>query len=284
MACKTCWWRLHFSSPPLWPLRPSSHARLPPLPADGSPPRPRPAANLSIGDLAGVGGLPGRQICEVIPGTLAIWHGNNKSRGSYVAHGPKTTAALKAHVMQEVLEPEDYHGNVTGPLFEDWLRDLCDQLNALYGTPCIIYLDGARSHKRIKEGSEQPTKGWSKTKLTEWLLFHSPGCGVVNARENKKNPDSGGWSQDRMWQLAKVLKVNVPKMYRIIDIARDNGGHEIQWTPYHPELQPIERVWACVKNEIARYPVLGISELLAASRRTSASRKTTVACPSGSCR
>jgi len=66
-----------------------------------------------------------------------------------------------------------------------------------------------------------------------------------------------------MWQLAKVLKVNVPKMYRIIDIARDNGGHEIQWTPpYHPELQPIERVWACVKNEIARMPVLGIAELL----------------------
>ena len=30
----------------------------------------------------------------------------------------------------------------------------------------------------------------------------------------------------------------------------------------YPELQPIERVWACVKNEIARTPVLGITELL----------------------
>ena len=46
-----------------------------------------------------------------------------------------------------------------------------------------------------------------------------------------------------MWQLAKVLKVDVPKMFRIIDIANDNGGHQIAWTPpYHPELQPIERV------------------------------------------
>ena len=221
-----------------------------------------PRANI-IGAIA-VGDLEdGTCVCEVVPGTLAIWHGNNRSRGTYVAHGPKMAEALKAHVMQEVLEPEDYHGNVTGPLFEDWLRDLCDRLNQQYGTPCIIYLDGARSHKRIKEGSEQPTKGWSKTKLTEWLLIQSPDCGVVNARENKKDPDNGGWSQDRMWQLAKVLKVDVPKMYRIIDIAKDNGGHQIQWTPpYHPELQPIERVWACVKNEIARMPVLGIAELL----------------------
>jgi len=30
---------------------------------------------------------------------------------------------------------------------------------------------------------------------------------------------------------------------------------------YHPELQPIERVWCCVKNEIANNPVGTMSEL-----------------------
>ena len=72
-----------------------------------------------------------------------------------------------------MLEPLDYHGNVNADLFEDWLRDLTDQLNLHYGVPCIIYMDGAKSHKRIKPGHEQPIQGWNKTQLTEWLHAHS---------------------------------------------------------------------------------------------------------------
>ena len=38
--------------------------------------------------------------------------------------------------------------------------------------------------------------------------------------------------------------------------------HELLFTPpYHPELQPIERVWCCVKNEIARNPVYSVTEM-----------------------
>ncbi|OQR80747.1 hypothetical protein ACHHYP_17246 [Achlya hypogyna] len=39
-------------------------------------------------------------------------------------------------------------------------------------------------------------------------------------------------------------------------------GHEVLYTPpYHPELQPIEVVWACVKNRIGRDPARNMDEL-----------------------
>ena len=214
---------------------------------------------LAIGDLD-----EKTKICEMVTGSLAIWHGNDHSRGTYTCHGPRMEKALKEHVNLQVLEPTDYHGNVTADLFEDWLRDLCDLLNAKYGVQCIIYLDGAKSHKRILEGHEQPTGGWNKKQLTDWLLVHAPDCGVVN-KDPRQMDDQGrrGWSKDQMLVLAMQVKAGIPKRYKVCEIARENGGHEIQWTPpYHPELQPIERVWACVKNQIAHDPVLTTKQLL----------------------
>jgi hypothetical protein len=42
----------------------------------------------------------------------------------------------------------------------------------------------------------------------------------------------------------------------------EKHGHCVLFTPaYHPELQPIERVWAVVKNPIARQPALNMTEL-----------------------
>ena len=42
----------------------------------------------------------------------------------------------------------------------------------------------------------------------------------------------------------------------------NNTQHVLYFTPpYHPELQPIERVWCAVKNEIARNPVTSLNEM-----------------------
>ena len=68
--------------------------------------------------------------------------------------------------------PLDYHGNVNANLFEDWLHNLCDLLNARYGLPCTIYMDGAKSHKREKESTRQPTTNWNKPEVVAWLQHH----------------------------------------------------------------------------------------------------------------
>ena len=71
------------------------------------------------------GKLPdGREIAEIVPGSLAIWHGNNTTRGKYKTEdaGSRTTQALKALAVAssgDKQEPLDYHGNVNAALFED---------------------------------------------------------------------------------------------------------------------------------------------------------------------
>ena len=208
-----------------------------------------------------IGDLPdGRKICEVVPSSLAIWHGNNKVRGVYKSgdcgvRRMDETLKRMAKEGKEAAGPLDYHGNVNAPLFEDWLRDLCEILNARYGVPCTIYLDGAKSHKREKEEFKQPTTSWSKPDVVAWLQQHGH-PEVQNTR---------AWPMKKLLPLAYAKKEKLQKQYVCYDIARDHGDHKIAWTPaYHPELQPIERLWAAVKNEIARRPVNagGMTELI----------------------
>ena len=40
--------------------------------------------------------------------------------------------------------------------------------------------------------------------------------------------------------------------YEIDSIVKRYGHHVMRTPPYHPELQPIEKCWAVVKNEVAR--------------------------------
>ena len=52
-----------------------------------------------------------------------------------------------------------------------------------------------------------------------------------------------------------------PNQYACVAIAR-SWGHKVLYTPpYHPELQPIEVVWAVVKNRIAFDPATTLPEL-----------------------
>jgi hypothetical protein len=46
----------------------------------------------------------------------------------------------------------------------------------------------------------------------------------------------------------------VPEPIYEIDVIAHQQGHEVTRTPpYHPELQPIEKCWGVVKNEVARH-------------------------------
>jgi transposase len=70
------------------------------------------------------------------------------------------------------------------------------------------------------------------------------------------------WLEDR--QLPTDSKLTKPKLYSIIkehksqhriyklDLLMATYGHEVlRLLPYHPELNPIEKIWASVKNWVA---------------------------------
>ncbi|OQR97216.1 hypothetical protein ACHHYP_20612 [Achlya hypogyna] len=42
----------------------------------------------------------------------------------------------------------DYHGKFTAQLFERCFHEMCETLEAYFGT-CVIHLDGAKYHKRV---------------------------------------------------------------------------------------------------------------------------------------
>ncbi|POM80338.1 Hypothetical protein PHPALM_1836 [Phytophthora palmivora] len=98
-------------------------------------------------------------------------------------------------------------------------------------------MDGASYHKN--QTNKSPTMNWSRLKMLEWLRSRGVQCGE---KDTKK----------AMMILAMPLKEK-PK-YKAQTIA-SNHGHFLLFTPpYHPELQPIELIWAIVKGRIAEDP------------------------------
>lgn len=63
-------------------------------------------------------------------------------------------------------------------------------------------------------------------------------------------------------ELLMLVKANKPPIiYRATQIATEHG-HCVYFTPpYHPELQPIELIWAQIKNKIANDPASKMEEL-----------------------
>ena len=50
--------------------------------------------------------------------------------------------------------------------------------------------------------------------------------------------------------------------YAVVQIAKDYG-HEVLFTPpYHPELQPIEKIWGVAKNMLRQNPCSSPSDLI----------------------
>ncbi|OQR89224.1 hypothetical protein ACHHYP_20269 [Achlya hypogyna] len=67
------------------------------------------------------------------------------------------------------------------------------------------------------------------------------------------------WSIGELLLLAK--RHRQPSDYVCVELAA-HSGHKLLYTPpYHPELQPIEVVWAVAKNRIAANPATTLQEL-----------------------
>ncbi|OQR81072.1 hypothetical protein ACHHYP_20832 [Achlya hypogyna] len=140
---------------------------------------------------------------------------------------------------------QDYHGNFDAEQFERWFFDLCKSA-AFQIAASINHLDGARYHKRVL--NPQPVARWRKSEIQDWLR----GRGI-----------SYGLSMVKAELLELARHNREPPHYACVAIAR-SWGHCVLFTPpYHPELQPIEKIWAVGKNTIARAPALTMAELSA---------------------
>ncbi|KAG0375649.1 hypothetical protein BGX24_008838 [Mortierella sp. AD032] len=109
---------------------------------------------------------------------------------------------------------------------------------------CRIHLDGASYH--FHKTAAKPAGNAKLSDLREWAK--RPDVKAWLDEENRQIPDN-----PKKKDIEPHVKAYVQaSTWTIYAIAKQYGGHIIRKTPpYHCELQPIEKIWACVKNKVA---------------------------------
>jgi transposase len=135
----------------------------------------------------------------------------------------------------------DYHGHFNAKKFERLFDTICHAIQP-YGS-CIIHMDGASYHKR--RTNPVPTAASTKSEIINWFLQNNllvPSSDAIGKVPTKKT----------LLQAIKDLRIK--PQFACYDISTLHGNRLLFTPPYHPEVQPIERIWAMVKNPIAYNP------------------------------
>jgi len=136
-------------------------------------------------------------------------------------------------VFQAKQRTGDYHGQMNSENFTKWFTE---QLLPHLPPRSLIVMDNAPYHNELAEEAF-PTPKTRKAQLRQWLLTHHP----AQYGEDLLKPE--------LYQRCKQL---CPPPPRRLDRIAEAAGHTIIRTPpYHPELQPIETVWAVIKEYCA---------------------------------
>ncbi|KAF2888302.1 hypothetical protein ILUMI_17871, partial [Ignelater luminosus] len=155
-----------------------------------------------------------------------------KSKRLIVCHiGSKDGFVPDALWAFESKKSGDYHEEMVGESFENWFSNILPRLEE----NSVIVLDNAPYHSRKME--KIPTSGWKKSDIQDWLrskqikfddcLLKVEPLAIVN--EHKKNYNK----------------------YIFDEMAKSQNKIVLRLLPYHCELNPIELIWADMKNYVA---------------------------------
>lgn len=137
-------------------------------------------------------------------------------------------------VFKSTRKTGDYHGQMDGDLFRKWFTEA---LLPNIPSKSIIVMDNAPYHNILAECSA-PTATCSKERIRDWIEQNKIPCDTDCLKV----------------ELVDILRKIAPEpTYEIDVIAREKGHKVLRTPPYHPELQPIEKCWAVVKNEVSRH-------------------------------
>lgn len=125
----------------------------------------------------------------------------------------------------------DYHDEMNATVFEEWFSRILNYLpdNA------VIVIDNASYHSRKIE--KPPSSSWRKVDIQNWLT----------SKEIQYDEDM---VRAELLRLVNIHKSNY-NFYVIDELAKSQNKTVLRLPPYHCELNPIELVWAQIKNEVA---------------------------------
>ncbi len=128
----------------------------------------------------------------------------------------------------------DYHGQMNWMNFSKWFEE---QLIPNIPKRSIVILDNARYHNVLIKN------------------FFPSACSKKEQLQNWLNSNGHPWHENMLKSelLAFCKRFAPDPEYRLDSIASDAGVSILRTPPYHPELQPIEKCWAVVKNYMAEH-------------------------------
>ncbi|CAG4943652.1 unnamed protein product [Parnassius apollo] len=116
----------------------------------------------------------------------------------------------------------DYHGDMNATNFHNWVSH---KLKNKLAPNSVVVMDNASYH--CVQVKKKPTMSSLKRDMQDWL----------RERNVEFTPDN--------------TKSQSEKIYVIDEILKASGHIVLRLPPYHPDLNPIELVWADIKNNLA---------------------------------
>lgn len=126
----------------------------------------------------------------------------------------------------------DYHSDMNAKNFGRWIEE---RLIPHLPTNSVVVIDNAPYHNT--QTNHAPTSNSKKNEMIEWLTF-------------KNIAFDSSMLKPQLYQLIKRYKSQYIT-YKFDEILRHNGHTVLRLPPYHPDLNPIELIWATVKNNVA---------------------------------
>ena len=146
----------------------------------------------------------------------------------------------------------DYHQNMNGLCFNtEWLTKKMIPALKKHNIEAIFVLDNASYHLVPYPGSINVDSWTTKKQFTDFMDQYS--IPYVPGRAPKGDNAEQLKAKTKEWLAANAeglgLLVDVTHMGQL---CREHGHHILLTPPYHPELQPIEKLWRNVKMYVAR--------------------------------
>lgn len=126
----------------------------------------------------------------------------------------------------------DYHDDMNFENFCKWIQE--QVLNNLE-EPSVIVMDNASYHNKLEE--KQITSASKKSEMIQWLT------------ENNI-PYTIQMLKLELYEVIKRHRATHNPKHKIDDIIHGMGHEVLRLPPYHPDLNPIENIWATVKARV----------------------------------
>lgn len=180
-------------------------------------------------------------------------------------------------IFEGLVDSEDYHKNMDGQIFMQWVRNrlIPTFKRSFPGKKLILVLDNAAYHHPRGADWVNPNK-MTKLELAAWI---SDRVDSITVQRNGASKYFGKTSLfqpaskyaptvDEMKTWMKAYLLQHPGFNRtLLQQAFDAEGWQLVYTPpYQCEAQPIEMLWAYVKNYVGRqmssdHSVAGVTQL-----------------------